>query len=465
MASTGTSVYRFVGKSSFSADIFHMIAATASHIHPLRDTIRHYNMILSGAKGLRRMSVYTARAVLAVFVLTYLGIAAGRVPGLKLNRTGIALLGAIAIMIFSGVSTTTTVGFINWPTILLLFGFFVLSAQLQLSGLFDTIANAISARLDNPAWFLLTLMLVTAGLSAFLNHDIVCYVFTPIVATTLLRRQVNPVPFLIGLAVASNIGAAATVVGNPQDMMIAEVAGLNFGRYSLWCITPVLFALGCAYGLIWMMSRHDLVSTAPVPARVTPSCHPFNRPHTIKGLVILGLVIAFFFSSIPKEIIALTAAAIHLASPKFGTQDLLGLVDWSILVLFMGLFVVTGAFQATGYGVQAVQWLARGGLNLQSPSVLAVVTVALSNLINNSAAVLLLVKVVNVGHPTTAYVLALANSFGGSLIILGSVSNIIVVQQARDLGINISFRDFARLGVPVTLAAMACLVAWVALMT
>jgi Na+/H+ antiporter NhaD/arsenite permease-like protein len=112
-----------------------------------------------------------------------------------------------------------------------------------------------------------------------------------------------------------------------------------------------------------------------------------------------------------------------------------------------------------------VQWLARGGLNLQSPSVLAVVTVALSNLINNSAAVLLLVKVVNVSHPATAYVLALANSFGGSLIILGSVSNIIVVQQARELGINISFRDFARLGIPVTLAAMAGLLAWVALMT
>src|ERR1019366_8198461 len=142
------------------------------------------------------MSVYTARAVLAIFVLTYLGIAAGRVPGLKLNRTGIALLGAIAILIFSGQTTTTMVGFINWPTILLLFGFFVLSAQLQLSGLFDQIANAISARLDNPAWFLLPLMLVTAGLSAFLNHDIVCYVFTPIVATTLIRQRVNPVPFL-----------------------------------------------------------------------------------------------------------------------------------------------------------------------------------------------------------------------------------------------------------------------------
>ena len=404
-------------------------------------------------------------AVLAIFALTYLGIAVGRVPGLKLNRTGIALLGAIAIMIFSDLPTTTVVGFINWPTVLLLFGFFVLSAQLRLSGFFDKVANDISARLEDPARFLLTLMLVTAGLSAFLNHDIVCYVFAPVVATALLRRQLNPVPFLIALAVASNIGAAATLVGNPQDMMIAQIAGLDFGRYMLWCITPVLFALGCAYTLIWTMSRHDLASTAPAPASVKLSPRPFNRSHTIKGLVVLGLVIAFFFSSVPREIIALTAAGIHLASPKFHTEDLLGLVDWPILVLFMGLFVVNGVFQATGYGDQAVQWLARGGLNLQSPSILAVVTAALSNLINNSAAVLLLVKMVNVAHPPMAYVLALANSFGGSLIILGSVSNIIVVQQARELGINISFRDFARLGVPVTLAAMAGLLVWVALMT
>ncbi len=161
----------------------------------------------------------------------------------------------------------------------------------------------------------------------------------------------------------------------------------------------------------------------------------------------------------------MTAAAIHLASPKFRTEDLLKLVDWPILVLFMGLFVVTGAFQTTGYGEQAVQWLAHGGLHLQSPPMLALVTAALSNLINNSAAVMLLLKVANVTQPPAAYVLALANSFGGSLLIVGSVSNIIVVQQARELGIHISFRDFARLGIPVTLAALAGLIGWVWLVT
>lgn len=404
-------------------------------------------------------------AVVVIFVLTYFGIALGRVPGLKLNRTGIVLLGAIAIAIFSGLPTPVVVDFINWPTVLLLFGFFVISAQLHLSGFFDMVAKAISTRLGHPARFLLILMLATAGLSAVLNHDIVCFVFTPIVATALIQRRLNPVPFLIALAMASNIGAAVTWVGNPQDMMIAQVARLDFGRYALWCFPPVLVAFVCAYALIWRMSRRNLAFSAPEPTVTATSLRPFNLPHTIKGLVILVLVIAFFFSSIPKEIIALTAAGIHLASSKFRTEDLLTSVNWSILVLFMGLFVVTGAFQATGYGDRVVHWLAHAGLNLDSLPVLAVVTALLSNLINNSAAVLLLVKVVNVAHAQTAYVLALANSFGGSLIVTGSVSNIIVVQQARELGINITFRDFARLGVPVTSAAIVGLLAWVAFMS
>ncbi|HVC37796.1 MAG TPA: SLC13 family permease, partial [Gammaproteobacteria bacterium] len=169
--------------------------------------------------------------VLAIFALTYLGIAVGRVPGLKLDRTGIVMLGAIAMMVFGGLQTPEVIGFINWPTILLLFGFFVLSAQLRLSGFFDAVAGGIARRLGNPPRFLMLLMLATATLSAFLNHDIVCFVFTPIVAMSLLRRQLNPVPFLIALAIASNIGAAATFVGNPQDMMIAQIAGLGFGHY------------------------------------------------------------------------------------------------------------------------------------------------------------------------------------------------------------------------------------------
>ena len=403
--------------------------------------------------------------ILAIFAGTYLGIAMGRVPGLKLNRVGIALLGAIAMMIFGNVTTADVISYVNWPTIFLLFGFFVISAQLRLSGFYDWVAGGISARLGNPARFLFILMVVTGGLSAFLNHDIVCYVFTPIAGAALLRRQINPVPFLIALAISSNIGAAATLIGNPQNMMIGEVAHLDFGRYILWTFVPVAFAMAAAYAIIWKLSEKKLQLALPAQGEFNQQTYPFNRAHTIKGLVILAVVIGLFFSPLPKEIIALAAAGIHLASTKFRTDDLLKLVDWPILVFFMGLFVVTGVFQSTGYGDQAMHWLEQGGFNLNAPVNLALATAALSNLISNSPAVLLLLKVADLSRPDAAYILALANSFGGSLIILGSVSNIIVVQQAREMGIKISFRDFARLGIPVTLAALAGLLAWIAIVS
>jgi Na+/H+ antiporter NhaD/arsenite permease-like protein len=403
------------------------------------------------------------KAILVIFALTYVGLAFGHIPGLKLNRVGIVLLGAIGMMIFGGVTADNAISFVNWPTILLLFGFFVISAQLRLSGFYDRVANGIAARLDRPGRFLIVLMAVTGGLSAFLNHDIVCFVFTPVVGAALIRKKINPVPFLVALAIASDIGAAATLIGNPQDMMIGSVAHLSFGNYALWSSVPVLFAMTAGCAIIWFRSRNHLSSTLPIAETTDADACEYNRPHTIKGLAILVIVIGLFFTSLPKEIIALAAAAIHLASPKFRTEQILKYVDWPILVLFMGLFVVTGAFQSTGYGTEAVQWLAHSGFNLNAPVNLALTTAVLSNLINNSAAVMLLLKVIDFSHAHLAYVLALANSFGGSLLILGSVANIIVVQQARDIGVEISFRDFARLGIPVTLAALSGLLAWVAL--
>lgn len=401
--------------------------------------------------------------ILAIFTVTYLGIAVGHIPGLKLNRPGIALLGAIAMMIFGGVTTAQAVADINWPTICLLFGFFVISAQLRLSGFYDRIAVAVAGQLSHPARFLFILMATAAGLSAVLNNDIVCFAFTPIVGSSLLRRQINPVPFLIALALASNLGAGATLIGNPQNMMIGQVAHLSFGGYLLWSCVPVAFALAAAYGVIWRLSRKSLHLAAGAPAPAEAQTYPLNRFHTGKGIVILIVVLGLFFTNVPREVITLAAAGIHLASPKFRTEDLLGLVDWPILVLFMGLFVVAGSFHATGYGDQAVLALARHGFNLNSPGTLTVATAALSNLIGNSAAVMLLLKIVNLAAPATASVLALANSFGGNFILIGSVASIIVAQQAHDRGIRISFWDFARLGIPATLVAMAGLLAWVAL--
>lgn len=402
--------------------------------------------------------------ILLIFAITYAGLAMGRIPGLKMNRAGIALLGAIAMMMLGDVTTEKAVAYVNWPTVCLLFGFFVISAQLRLSGFYDLVANAISARLGHPAWFLVILMAVAGGLSAFLNNDIVCYVFTPIVGVALARKQLNPAPFLIALAIACNIGAGGTLIGNAQNMLIGQAAHLDFGRYLLWSSVPVTFAMACGYGIIWMLSRNTLTLAQPVAGAAATAAVPLNRAHTIKGLVILIVVIGLFFTSLPKEVIALAAAGIHLASPKFRTEDLLGLIDWQILVLFIGLFVVTGAFVSTGCGAQAVQWLAHTGCDLNHPATLTVVTAVLASLINNAPTVMLLLKVVNLSTPALGYVLALGNSFAGNALVIGSVANLIMIQEARQLGIRISFWDFTRLGLPVTLAALGGLLVWVKLM-
>ncbi len=197
-------------------------------------------------------------SILVIFVLTYAGIALGRIPGLKLNRAGIALLGAIGMMVVGRVTTKDVIAIVNWPTVFLLFGFLFISAQLMLSGFYDRAASVISSRMGHPAAFLLVLMTATAGLSAFLNHDIVCLAFTPIVTAALLKNKYNPVPFLVAMALASNIGAAGTLIGNPQDMLIGEMARLGFGEYLLWSLTPVIVSLGFAYGITWFMSRKRL---------------------------------------------------------------------------------------------------------------------------------------------------------------------------------------------------------------
>jgi Na+/H+ antiporter NhaD/arsenite permease-like protein len=409
------------------------------------------------------VSIAQRPMILAIFLLTYIALAIGRIPGLRLNRTGIALLGAIAMIIFSGNSTEQSASAVNWPTIFLLFGFFVISAQLRLSGFYDRIAEAISNRLAAPEHFLVWLIAVTAGLSAFLNNDIVCYVLTPVVGAALIRKRMDPVPFLIALAVSSNIGAAATLIGNAQNMLIGSVAHLSFLKYSAWSFVPALLGLGATYAVtrIGQLQGPPVLQADDIEPEDPPCV--FDRYHTAKGLVILAGVIALFFTPIPREITVLVAAGIHLLSTKFRTEQLLALVDWPVLLLFMSLFVISGTFQAAGYSELLVRWLEGAGFDPKILSHEAILTAGLSILINNAPAVMLLVKIVPMANVASAYVMAVANSFAGNAIMTASVANIIVVQQARRQGIVISFGAFARLGIPITIAAIAGLVGWAAL--
>jgi Na+/H+ antiporter NhaD/arsenite permease-like protein len=404
---------------------------------------------------------FTTTATLVIFILTYIGIAAGGFWGIRLDRAGITLLGGIAMLAFGCITLPQAVKSVNFEAILLLFALMVVSCQLQRAGFYHKAAQLISRFMSKPALFLLILMVSSGVLSAFLNNDVVCFAFTPIVAISLLRKRLNPIPFLIALAISSNIGCAITIIGNAQDVLIGEMAHLCFGKYMLFAVVPVSISMFIAYFIILLIGRKHFILKVDenfIPPEEDTT--PLHTWRTIKGLTAIIVIIILFFTPLPRYLVALVVAGLLLCSHKLESKDVLKLVDWQLLILFIGLFVVVGTFHDIGLGKAALQWAGNHGLNLENPYVLTLSTGVLSNLINNSAAVMLLVHLVDLNNPVNGYILALANTLAGNLFLIGSVANIIVVKEAKEFGIYISFWKFAIYGIPVALVSYLALLSW-----
>ncbi|MCP4179503.1 MAG: anion transporter [bacterium] len=407
--------------------------------------------------------IYTT---LIVFIVTYIGVAIGSFWGLKLDRTGIVLLGSIALLAFGCLTLHEAVNSVNYKSILLLFALMVVSSQLQYAGFYHRVAHFISGFINKPNRFLLILMLSSGITSAFLNNDVVCYAFTPIIAVSLLKKKLNPVPFLIGLAISSNIGCALTYIGNAQNILIGEMGNLNFGGYILWTILPVSISMCLAYWIILLISKNSLNKTIDTEISENDiDKTKFNTWRATKGIVCVIIIIILFFTPLHRYLVALVAAGILLCSHKLESRDVLKKVDWQLLILFIGLFVVVGAFRDQGLGAASIEWLKHSGVDLNNPYILALSTGVLSNMINNSATVMLLVHFVDLTNPLFGYVLALSNTFAGNLFIIGSVANIIVIKGAKDYGINISFIEFAKYGIPVAVSSFITLFLWILILS
>jgi Na+/H+ antiporter NhaD/arsenite permease-like protein len=213
------------------------------------------------------------------------------------------------------------------------------------------------------------------------------------------------------------------------------------------------------WGLVHLSVRGRWASATPVPAVEAPE---LDRWQTAKGLFILAaLVLGFLFTPVPREVLALGAAALLLTSRRMASRDLIGLVDWHLLVLFVGLFVVNHAVAEAGLATQANAGLRAAGVDLGDLRWLFPATAVLSNLVSNVPAVMLLLP--HASHPLAGPILALSSTLAGNLLIVGSLANIIVVDQAAALGVRIGWREHARVGVPVTLATLAVAAAWLAL--
>lgn len=401
---------------------------------------------------------------LVIFLLTYAGVALGRIPGLMLDRTGIALLGAIALVASGIVPLNEAVAAIDLPTILLLYALMVVSAQLRLGGFYTWVAFRSSRLAARPEMLLAAVMGLAAALSALLANDIICLAFTPVLCATLLAAGRRPLPYLLGLAAASNIGSAATIIGNPQNMLIGQVGRLDFGAFLRWCAPPSLLALLAAYGLICWTYRATLQEqTAATPTAQAAEWPEFNRWQSSKGLLATGLLVLLFFTPLPRELSAITVAGILLCSRRMHSRQILELVDWHLITLFCALFIVIHAINAQGLPARIIDTLAAHGINPTHLFTLAGVSTLMSNLVSNVPAVMLLMRFINPLQPAQWYTLAVSSTFAGNLVVIGSIANLIVIEQARPFGVIISFRDHARIGVPVTLCSLLILGGWLVL--
>ncbi|MBV1733392.1 MAG: anion transporter, partial [Hydrogenophaga sp.] len=333
--------------------------------------------------------------IVAVFATVYLGMFLGGLPRLKLDRSGVALLGAIAVIALTGLPVEDAARAVDLPTIVLLFAFMVVSAQMRLGGFYTEVTRRVGAMPLSRAGLLAALIFVAGALSAIFSNDIVCLAMAPVVARLCLQRGLNPLPFLVGLACAANIGSAATLIGNPQNMLIGSVLQLPFGGYVRQALPPVLISLG----LLWLWLAFGPGARAGAAELTRPlgvdvpqdDAPPFDRWQTAKGLAVAtALMGIFLFTDWPRDVAALVGAGVLLLSRRLHSAHVMGFVDWQLLLLFIGLFVVNHAFETTGLAAEAVAWLAAQGLHLTDPDALLVLGVALSNLVSNVPAVMLL---------------------------------------------------------------------------
>jgi Na+/H+ antiporter NhaD/arsenite permease-like protein len=391
-----------------------------------------------------------------ILAFVYAGMMLGEIPGLALDRTGVALLGAIALLGTGQLGRQAALDAVDVPTIALLFGLMVVSSQFRLGGFYSRVTERIAAvRVGPPA--LLALVVGTSGvLSALLANDIVCLAMTPLLIVGCARRGLDPRPFLLGLACAANVGSAATLIGNPQNMLIGQKLGLSFSGYLADAAMPSLLGLGVVWAVVrWhFKGRWERVTeVAPVPVQL------FSSWQTGKGALVLVLLVgAFVATSWPREVLALVAAGVLLLSRRMTSRTMLGYVDFQLLVLFVSLFIVNHAVAHSGALDHLTERLRGLGVELTAPVDLFLSSAVLSNLVSNVPAVMLLLP--SATHPLGGPVLALSSTFAGNLLVVGSLANIIVVDQARHLGVSITVREHARIGIPVTILTLLVAAAW-----
>jgi Na+/H+ antiporter NhaD/arsenite permease-like protein len=395
-------------------------------------------------------------AGVVIFIATYVVFAFGKFPGMKIDRPGMAIIGAVLMVAFRVVTAEHALWSVDFATIVLLFSMMLIVANLRLVGFFDMLAEFVVARMG-PAHLLPAVILSTGVLSAFFVNDIICLVMVPIVLKITRRMGVPPLGYLLAVATASNIGSVATITGNPQNILIGSSSGIPYVNFLAHLGPIAVVGLFIDWAILHWMFRAEFTSS-PADAS-NGNGTPAKKPDLLKPAVVVALVIAGFLVGFPPALVAAVGAAIILITRSMEPRRVYDEVDWGLLVFFVGLFVIVRGAQSVGI-VDGMLDIAKNW-NLHNFAIFSAVTAILSNLVSNVPAVMLLRSLVpQFPDPHRAWLLlAMSSTLAGNLTITGSIANIIVVEGARK-EVTITFKDYLRAGVPITIATLAFGAAW-----
>ena len=405
---------------------------------------------------------------IGIFSATYLGLALGGIPGLRTDRTGIALAGAAAVIGCRLLSFDDAVKSVDFATIVLLLGMMIVVEFLRRADFFRILADRALTHVQSPRALLAVVMSLSGVLSALLVNDVVCLALTPLVLHIARQLNVNPKPQLIGLALASNVGSVATLTGNPQNMIIGGLSQISYLRFAAKLAPIAIVGLIVSYLLTVLLFRSELrgeQTDGNRPQAAEPNhsrpIHSKKKHLLIKSLVVTGVAVMLFSVGAPMEVVAIGAAGLLLID-RVRPEKIFRHVDWSLLVMFAGLFVVVHSFEVHVMKyVQIEQW----SVIQSSPvAMLSLVSAVLSNIVSNVPAVLLFKQIVagmpSQLHETAWLTLAMSSTFAGNFTILGSVANLIVVENAHKQGLVITLADYCRVGIPVTMLTILLGIGW-----
>jgi len=395
-------------------------------------------------------------AAYVVFLASYVVFALGKFPGLKIDRTAAAIIGAVGMVGFRVVRPADALRHIDFPTIVLLFSMMLIVGNLHLVGFFEWNAETVLRRLK-PHQLLPAVIFTCGCLSAFFVNDIVCLVMVPFVLSITRKMQLQPLPYLLAVATASNIGSVSTITGNPQNMLIGSFSGIHY-RDFLKHLGPVAaVGLFLDWGVLhWLHVRNVPLMAADRSEIPLP---PLDLSKLTKPVIVVTIVVIGFFLGVDPAMMAALGAAMLLITRTLEPQDVYKEVDWGLLVFFVGLFLIVGG--AENAGITSKLLAVAEHWNLQRTWVFTLAVAALCNLVNNVPAVMLLKTLVpQFADPhKTWLLLAMASTLAGNLTITGSVANIIVVESAKP-EVEIGYRDYLRAGVPITLLTLTVGWAW-----